>query len=198
MLRGVIFDMDGTLTVPAIDFAAMRRQLGIPTGDILTTVWAWPAERQAWAFDIIEGLEAEARRKLAIQPGADELLAFLDARGLEKGIVTRNTPTTVAHLLARLRSPFSAVITREFTAIKPDPAPVLHICRQWGVAPKHVLMVGDYRDDLLCGRAAGSITCLLRNDRNGEFAALADHVADSLTAVRDVVAALLPRAPAAG
>jgi hypothetical protein len=29
VLRGVVFDMDGTLTVPVIDFALMRRRVGV-------------------------------------------------------------------------------------------------------------------------------------------------------------------------
>ena len=35
-IKGVIFDMDGTMTVPILDFKEMRRRVGIPnTADIL-------------------------------------------------------------------------------------------------------------------------------------------------------------------
>lgn len=33
---GVIFDMDGTLTVSNIDYVTMRKQTGIPVGDLFT------------------------------------------------------------------------------------------------------------------------------------------------------------------
>ena len=190
-LLGVIFDMDGTLTVPVIDFAEMRRRIGVPAGDILKTVRAWPAERPAAAFDVIEEIEERARVALTLQPGARELMAFLDARGLRKAIVTRNTRRTVNHLLLHLATRFDPVVTRDFEPVKPDPAPALHICRAWGIAPVDALMVGDYRDDILCGAAAGMATCLLRNERNGEFASLARHVADDLDGVRSLVAGLL-------
>ena len=39
---------------------------------------------------------------------------------------------------------------------KPDPAPVLHICSQWGLAPKATMMVGDDWKDIMCGNKAGS------------------------------------------
>ena len=182
--------MDGTLTVPAIDFAEMRRRLGIHRGDILTTVRAWPAERQRAAFATIEEIEERARLDLAVQPGARELLAHLDSRGIHKGIITRNTMRAVRHLVDRLGVSFSPVVTRDFLPVKPDPAPVAHICAAWRVEPGHVLMVGDYRDDILCGKAGGTRTCLLKNDRNAEFVGLADFDVESLHELLDVVASL--------
>jgi len=187
-IRGVIVDMDGTLTVPVLDFAAMRARLGIPTGDILTTVRSWTLAEQERAFTIIDEIEEHGRRNLTLQPGAAELMAFLDSEGVQKGILTRNTHKTVTHLLTHLPFHFSAVVTRDFEFVKPDRAPVLHICRQWGLRPAQVLMVGDYRDDILCGKAAGSRTCLLRNARNAEFAVLADHVVDALSEIRHCLA----------
>ena len=59
-IRGVIFDMDGTLTVPVLDFGEMRSRLGLPQGtDILTTVMRMPAGQRAQAMRIIEQLEEE-------------------------------------------------------------------------------------------------------------------------------------------
>lgn len=51
---------------------------------------------------------------------------------------------------------FLQSLTREFTPPKPDPAPLLHICRDWGVHPKNVVMVGDHLHDIQCGKSAGS------------------------------------------
>ena len=42
------------------------------------------------------------------------------------------------------------------------------------------LLVGDYRDDMLCGKRAGNLTCLLLNERNRPFAELADFTVESL------------------
>lgn len=190
-LQGVIFDMDGTLTAPAIDFAEMRRRLGIPSGDILLTIKTWSDDRRIEAFETIEKIEEEARQNLILQPGIHELLAFLDLHDLRKGIVTRNTAVTVRHLLDRLSSSFSEIVTREFEPFKPDPASIRHICGRWGVPPEQVMMVGDYRDDMLCGRGAGARTCLLLNDWNAQYASLADFVAPNLHAVLELVASLL-------
>ena len=41
---------------------------------------------------------------------------------------------------------------------KPDPAPILHICKALGVKPENTLMVGDSPIDLEAGEAAGVMT----------------------------------------
>ena len=52
--------MDGTLTVPVLDFVEMRSRLGLPQGaDILPTVMRMPAAQRAQAMRTIEELEEE-------------------------------------------------------------------------------------------------------------------------------------------
>lgn len=70
------------------------------------------------------------------QPGLVELMRYLDARALPKGICTRNFDAPVDHLLAKFLSavrPFHPIVTREFRPPKPDPAGILHIARAWGL-----------------------------------------------------------------
>lgn len=185
--RGVIFDMDGTLTVPAIDFAAMRARLGIPAGDILAMIRDWEPARRTQAFAVIEELEAVARERMELQPGALDLVRLLDQRGIAKALMTRNTRLTADFLMARMAVRFEPVLTREFWPVKPSPEPALHICRAWGISPADALMVGDYRDDILCGRQAGMRTFLLLNDRNREYAGLADWAGESLVELHAII-----------
>ena len=37
---------------------------------------------------------------------------------------------------------------------KPDPAPLLHVCQQLGIASKHAYMIGDSKNDILAGKQA--------------------------------------------
>eukprot|EP00850_Spirogloea_muscicola_P011390 SM000070S21356 [mRNA] locus=s70:623539:625164:+ [translate_table: standard] len=67
-LRGVVFDMDGTLTVPVIDFAAMRRRVGATSHDLLAEIAAWPPARQEQAYRTITAIEMEAKENMRIMP----------------------------------------------------------------------------------------------------------------------------------
>eukprot|EP00897_Mesotaenium_endlicherianum_P009903 jgi/Mesen1/8941/ME000552S08446 len=147
ILRGVVFDMDGTLTVPCIDFKEMYRRVGSETTDILHEIESWPPERQERAYKIITEMEMEAKANLKIMPG----------------LITRNVKTSVDYFHTQFGLPaFSPALSREFRPYKPDPSPLLHICSTWGIPPHEVLMVGDSaKDDIICGRRAGAATILL-------------------------------------
>ncbi|KAL5542447.1 hypothetical protein UlMin_010157 [Ulmus minor] len=166
-LRGVVFDMDGTLTVPVIDFPAMYR--ANPSGiDILHQIENWSPEKQQKAYDTIADFEREGLDRLQIMPGAAELCGFLDSKKIRRGLITRNVKTAVDLFHERFGITFCPALSREFRPYKPDPAPLLHICSAWDVQPDEVMMVGDsLKDDVKCGKRAGAFTCLL--DENGRY-----------------------------
>ncbi|MCY1273283.1 Validoxylamine A 7'-phosphate phosphatase [compost metagenome] len=169
--RHWVFDMDGTLTVAVHDFAAIRRALGIPAeDDILHHLAALPAAeaaaKHAWLL--------EHERELAIgsqaAPGAVALVRELHERGCRLGILTRN-----AHELALLTlgaiglgDCFAScdVVGRGEAAPKPDPAGLLLLAERWGIDPAQMVMVGDYRFDLDCARAAGAFGVLVNLPAN--------------------------------
>ena len=77
-LLGICWDMDGTLTVPNLDFKVMYERCGVPiTEDILVSVSKMSPNERAEAERIIEEMEEEGRKTLALQPGAAELMRFL-------------------------------------------------------------------------------------------------------------------------
>ena len=95
-IKGVIFDMDGTLTVPVLDFQEMRRRLKIPKAeDILLSVLAMPPEQKAQAMQVIDEMEEEGSRRLVLQSGVLELLHWLAGKGLRRALVTRNSQKNV-------------------------------------------------------------------------------------------------------
>lgn len=173
VLRGVVFDMDGTLTVPCIDFVEMRRRVGATTGDILHEIDQWEDDRRAEAYRVIGEIEADAKQRLQIMPGARELCSFLDSRFVRRGLITRNVRGSVDHFHSHMNEqlklpPFSPALSREFRPYKPSAAPLLHICEQWRIEARHVIMLGDSaKDDVVCGKQSGAITILL--DQSNRF-----------------------------
>lgn len=169
--RHWVFDMDGTLTIAVHDFAAIRVALGIPPeDDILHHLAALPeaeaAAKHAWL------LAHERELALGARPadGAVELVRELHRRGCRLGILTRN-----AHELALLTLEAIGlgdcfvtedILGRGEAPPKPHPGGLLHLAEHWQVAPAELVMVGDYRFDLDCGRAAGTGTVLVNLPEN--------------------------------
>ncbi|XP_076959767.1 haloacid dehalogenase-like hydrolase domain-containing protein At2g33255 [Bidens hawaiensis] len=179
-IRGVVFDMDGTLTVPVIDFPAMYKAVlgkdqyfniikSSPSGiDILHHIEQWSPDKQQKAYEIIADFEQQGMDRLQIMPGAADLYGFLSSRNIRKGIITRNVKSAVDLFHERFGMSFSPALSREFRPYKPDPAPLRHICSTWGVEPSEVVMIGDsLKDDVACGKRAGAVTFLL--DETGRF-----------------------------
>lgn len=179
-LRGVVFDMDGTLTVPVIDFPAMykavlgeERYLSIRAKsasgiDILHHIETWSPPEQQRAYEVIADYERQGLDRLQMMPGAEELCVFLDSKKIRRGLITRNVKSAVDIFHLSFGLTFSPALSREFRPYKPDPAPLLHICSTWGVQPSEVIMVGDsLKDDVACGKRAGAYACLI--DETGRY-----------------------------
>jgi len=167
-----IFDMDGTLTVAVHDFDAIRTELGMPAGRPILEELAKLPEREARALFLrLEAIELELARAARAAAGALELLGALHARGARLGILTRNSLANARETLraAGLERYFddAFIVGREAAAPKPDPAGIHHLLGAWRAAPQQAVMVGDYRYDLLAGRAAGTATVYV--DTRGEF-----------------------------
>lgn len=193
-LHGFVFDLDGTLTLPVLDFSELRRRLQCPNGvDILTFCNSKSGKDKEKAFRVVEEFEEEGRQNTKLQPGVCELLKFLTQCGLKRALITRNLQPSVDQLFDLLGDPdnyggpFTHSLTRDFTPTKPDPASLLYICKQWGVHPKSVVMVGDQLQDIQCGKNAGSVTILLNDSKNGDFKKQADFNVDSLDAIISLI-----------
>ncbi|AIR89445.1 HAD family hydrolase [Pseudomonas cremoricolorata] len=165
-IRHWVFDMDGTLTVAVHDFAAIRVALDIPAqDDILSHLAALPAEeaaaKHAWLLEHERDLALGSRPA----PGAVALVRELAGRGCRLAILTRNA-RELAHVTLQAIGiadcfEHEHVLGRDDAEPKPSPEGLLKIAQAWAVAPHEMVMVGDYLNDLDCGRAAGARTVLV-------------------------------------
>ena len=93
-----------------------------------------------------------------LYPGVREGLDLLRAQGYPMVCVTNKSERFTLPLLdyVSLSSYFAVVVAGDtLPQKKPDPAPLLHACKQLNVAPGEMLMIGDSMNDAQAARAAG-------------------------------------------
>jgi len=191
-VRGVIFDLDGTLIDSALDFDQMRADMEFEPGQfILETLEAIPeGPRKERCREILQVHEYRGAMAATMVPGARELVDELTSLGIPQAILTRNSRAMTELALRRLDLQFSLVLTREDAPPKPDPAGLLAICRAWNVDVTDVVFVGDFQFDVLAGRRAGMTTILYAPAERPDYAHEADFVVPHLSEITRVLAEL--------
>lgn len=174
-VRGVVFDLDGTLVIQELNFEAIRREIGIPSGTpLLEALENMPENRKAFAWDVLGRHEQTAALAARLNPGVAPFLSWLETRAVRQGLLSRNSRAAVDVVLGRCGLHFDPVVTRDEAPYKPHPQGLWQICEAWRLAPAEVLMVGDYLYDLQAGQNAGVRTALVTHGRSWPFAHQAD------------------------
>lgn len=189
-IKAVIFDLDGTITQPFFDFDAIRGEMGFTpdVGPILELMQKMTLKQRANAEKILDFHEQRAVAESTLNPGARKTLDTLRKKGIRIGILTRNKKSNVEAVAEKHGLKFDAVVGREEGPVKPDAFGVQFLCRQFGVKPQEALVVGDYLFDLLCAKAAGAVSVLLKNHRKAdEFAKHADFVVEKITDIIKII-----------
>jgi phosphoglycolate phosphatase len=176
-VRGLLFDLDGTLVDSTADLADagnwLRAQQGLGplsvaqvgsyVGDGAESMVRRLLERPEG--DVDDQVEAYKRHynehcldKTRLYPGVSSTLQQLRARGYGMAVVT-NKPERISKKMLEglgVGACFGAVIGGN-TCLnkKPHPEPLLRACADIGIAPKACAMVGDSRVDIEAGHNAG-------------------------------------------
>lgn len=179
MIKGVLFDLDGTLADTALDLGyalnEQRRRHGLPplphevirpyashgTVGLLDIGFELAPEDQAFAAMREEYLQlytANLCRLTCLFAGMDEALQQLEQRGIPWGVVTNKPARFTDPLMAALglSGRASSIVSGDTCAHpKPHPAPLLHASREIGLPPEQCLYIGDAQRDMEAAIAAG-------------------------------------------
>jgi HAD superfamily hydrolase (TIGR01509 family) len=169
--RGVLFDMDGTLTRPMLDFPRIKAEMGIGDRPILEAMAQMAPGDRAMAEVILRRHEEDAAERSELNEGCHELLQWLDGRRTRVALVTRNSRRSVRTVLRRHRLSVDVLITREDARFKPDPEPLHRACWRLGLDAAEAWMIGDSHHDIEAGRAAGMPTVWISHGRERYFTA---------------------------
>jgi len=181
-LRGVLFDLDGTLLDTAPDLAAALNRVRaahalppLPYAEIRPWVshGSYALTRLGFSFAqdsdefeaarlaLLDAYHAHVADDTRLFPGMDTLLDDIEARGLRWGIVTNKPGWLTTPLLEKLGlawQPACVVSGDTLPERKPHPAPLLHAARALACAPGDCVYIGDAERDVAAGREAGMRT----------------------------------------
>ena len=190
MIKAVIFDLDGTITEPFLDFDSIRIQMGLAPdeGPILEIMNAADPDRRKEMEDMLHIHEQKAVEQSTLNLGVENTLQTLRDKNIHIGILTRNKRDNAIGVAEKHNLEFDAIVDREDGPAKPDAFGVLKLCEQFNVEPAETIVVGDYLFDLQSAKAAGAHAVLLRNHHNTDkFAEYADFVIDKFEQILEII-----------
>ena len=194
--RGVLFDFDGTLTYPgALDFPAIKREMNCPEDQpILEYLEKQPPHIREPLLKILESKEEQAADESIPNMGAEKCLLTLRSKGILLGILTRNSLKSICRMLEKFdgisTKDFAAIITRENSLPKPSPDGVYKAASLMGIETSELIVVGDFRFDVMAGNKAGAFTVLITNNRQTSMAQgdpAPDYTIDHLEEILEII-----------
>ena len=177
--HGVLFDLDGTLIDSAPDLAGAANRLRadhglepLPLETLRPMVGSGARGMVGVAFGVAPGeprfeslrdaflahYEAGLLERTHPFDGVDAMLSALEAAGIPWGIVTNKAARFTLPIVdgLKLAQRAAVVVCGDTTPhSKPHPEPLLHAARAMGLAPEHMVYVGDDLRDAQAARAAG-------------------------------------------
>ncbi|MFA5291683.1 MAG: HAD family hydrolase [Phycisphaerae bacterium] len=189
-IKAIIFDLDGTITEPYLDFDRLRKEIGLPANSepLLEAMEKMSEAERKKAEEILYKHEQAAIEHSTLNKGAAETLRILRQMKMPIGVLTRNTRSNASAVAQKHNIEFDAIFDRNDGPVKPDPFGVKMLCRHFNVRPQETLVVGDYLFDLQCAKAAGATAVWMKNsEQSRQFTDFADYTIDKLTQIIDII-----------
>ena len=165
-IQALLFDMDGTLTVPWIDWAKLRTAIGAIDGlGIIDFIDTLPPGEQEKAEATVREFEMDATRRAPANPGLHAMFERLDQLPLQRALITNNHRAAMQHVVERYGLCFDLCLSREDALLKPAPDLLLLALEHFGLSPEEAVFVGDGRYDRVASAAASVRYVHLSHDR---------------------------------
>jgi HAD superfamily hydrolase (TIGR01549 family) len=177
-IKGIIFDLDGTLIKSNINFLEMRRRIinylkslkldsridasnSIPEliESVINKVEDEELRRKILkkTNKLMNDVELKSLTSVSQIKGVEQTLKTLKDKGFKIGVLTRSCREYALKSLEKtcLKNLVDCLIARDdVDEPKPNPASALKLIEKMKLTPKEVLMIGDHVLDALCAEKA--------------------------------------------
>ena len=187
MIKGVVFDFDGTLTELTLDFQVIKAEIvkiarryvseetikALEDHFILEMIYEIEdslgekgPEFRREAFECLRALEVEASMGKQVYPYTREVLAAIRKKGIKIGVITRSCLDALTSVFPDIMDYVEGIVTREhLREVKPHPGQVYAVSKLLSILPEEGMLAGDHPTDVAAGNAAGMITVGLLTGR---------------------------------
>lgn len=192
MIKGAIFDLDGTildsvdLRVKAWRYAFQMFDISVPDTEIRPLI-GLPGENLAGRYyrhpDEVERKEEEFFTK-----HLSEVTFFSDVRSTFDTISSQNLGIVIVtssrrELMKKLDLPVDKIVTiDDVTNGKPDTEPYLRALAYLKIAPSELLVIGDSESDLIPAKKLGAVSVMILHGREKQ-SKYADYYVDDVSEI---------------
>lgn len=153
MIKLAIFDMDGTIFESYLDWAIIKKKLGLENKNILQEIFRGDVIDNR-RLSMLERYEKENTLKTKPIAGIRSFLDFLRTHHVIPCLITNNNLDNTRYLLDKFKLDFTTVITREMKFWKPEPGAFLYLMKIHSCRPEETVSVGDSHYDILASKKA--------------------------------------------
>jgi HAD superfamily hydrolase (TIGR01549 family) len=190
-IKGIIFDMDGTIVDVPYDWPEIRAELDTRGKSILAHIQSLPEPLKSLKWAVLEGFEEKATQQADLKAGMPELMQYLQRHRIKTALVSNNSSKNVSFLLDKFQLEFDRVMSRESGLWKPSAQPFLKVLQEWGIAAAECCVVGDSVFDIQAAQAAEIDQIFIVHEDEERFQDYAVAVLKSIPQVHESLKALL-------
>jgi HAD superfamily hydrolase (TIGR01509 family) len=176
MIKGIVFDFDGTIvdsmqmvfnalnealkkkSLPTIEAELLGRMAGLPVSDIISTkTHITESTAKEIERDVFESYTAFCRTRCQLLPHVENTLKTLKSKQIKIGLLTTTPSKPLKAVVNKfsLKDYFDIMIAKEDAKNKPNPEGLNKIITEFELKKDECLYVGDSPIDILTGKAAG-------------------------------------------
>lgn len=196
MIKGIIFDLDGTLLNSRVmRIKAWKHAFDVygleVSEDQISPLIGLPGVDLAGKFSS-KAFEIEMEEEKYFRSHLEDITLYDDVDSTIKSLNEMEIKTSIVTssrraLLDILKLPYKPVVTIDDVEVgKPDPEPYIRALSLMGVKPGDCMVVGDAETDLIPAREIGSVSVFIGHGFR-KFSDYADYYVDEISEVLDLL-----------